>query len=126
MGKKPAGRPYDVQKVAVIAKGSDVQVREFTVAPDEEVPWHFHTKTTDWCYCLEGVIIAETRERSRRDQVTASRLLPGQSCRIDAGTEHRITNGGDAVCRYLLVQSGKYDFNKVGAETANAGQGRAK
>ena len=114
--ENPAGRPYEVQKVSVIVKGADVQVRELTVAPGEEVPWHFHTKVTDWCYCLEGVMKAETRERSAPGVSSAQRLLPGQSCRIDPGTEHRITNGGDMVCRYLLVQGGQYDFNEV--ETA--------
>ena len=84
---KPAERSYEVQKVTVIAKGADVQVRELTVALGEEVPWHFHTNVTDWC-------------------------------RIDPGTEHRVTNGGDTVCRYLLVQSGQYDFNRI--ETTQA------
>lgn len=115
---KPAGRPYEVQKVAVIVKGADVQVRELTVAPGEEVPWHFHTKVTDWCYCLEGVIKAETRQP--RTEASALRLLPGQSCRIDPGTEHRLTNGGDTVCRYLLVQGGgQYDFNKIEAASTD-------
>ena len=118
--KTAQSQPYRVQKVLVIVKGTDVQVRELTVAPGEEVPWHFHTKVTDWCYCLEGVINAETRQPSVPGQASAQRLLPGQSCRIDPGTEHRITNGGDTVCRYLLVQSGEYDFNKIDSRTARA------
>jgi quercetin dioxygenase-like cupin family protein len=116
MAQGEDGKSYSVQRVALVAAGPDVQVREFTVAPREEIPWHFHTRVTDWCYCLEGAVRAETRQTPARDRVTARRLLPGQSCRIDPGTEHRLTNGGDTVCRYLLVQGGgEYDFNKIEA-----------
>lgn len=47
---KPAKPLYEVQKVSVIVEAADVQVRELTVAPGEEVPWHSHTQVTDWCY----------------------------------------------------------------------------
>lgn len=109
-----AQRPYEVENVALVVAGAGFQVREFTVAPGEEVPWHYHTEVTDWCYCLEGCVAAQTRNRSAPDAVTTLSLAPGQSCRIAAGTVHRLTNGGDVVCRYLLVQAGgQYDFNTV-------------
>ena len=116
-----AQRPYEVEKVALVVEGAGFQVREFTVAPGEEVPWHYHTEVTDWCYCLEGRVAAQTRNRSTPDAVTTLSLAPGQSCRIEAGTVHRLANDGDAVCRYLLVQAGgQYDFNKVDAVAARA------
>jgi len=118
---KPAKSLYEVQKVSVIVKAADVQVRELTVAPGEEVPWHSHTQVTDWCYCLEGVVSAETRHPSDHGRVSARRLFPGQSCRIDPGTEHRITNSGDKACRYLLVQHGQYDFNRIDAGPSGTG-----
>ena len=115
-----AQRRYEVQNVALVVAGAGFQVREFTVAPGEEVPWHYHTEMTDWCYCLEGVVAAHTRDGAEPATVTTARLTPGQSCRIDAGTVHQLANAGDTVCRYLLVQAGgRYDFNKVGA-TASA------
>lgn len=107
---KPA---YAVQSVATVVVGAGFQVREFTVAPGEEVPWHYHSEVTDWCYCLEGVVAAQIRDRPA-DKVSTRRLRPGQSCRIEAGTVHRLTSGSRTPCRYLLVQAGgKYDFNKV-------------
>lgn len=57
-------QPYRVQQVTLVAADGKVQVREFTVAPGAEVPWHYHSEVTDWCYCLEGVISAEIRDRS--------------------------------------------------------------
>jgi quercetin dioxygenase-like cupin family protein len=108
------GKPtYEVQNVTTIVAGLGFQVREFTVAPGEEVPWHYHSEVTDWCYCLEGVVAAQIRDHAP-GEIKLQRLKPGQSCRIEAGTVHRLTSGGESICRYLLVQAGgKYDFNKV-------------
>lgn len=116
-----AQRPYEVENVALVVAGAGFQVREFTVAPGEEVPWHYHTEVTDWCYCLEGSVAAQTRNRSAPDAVTTLSLAPGQSCRIEKGTVHRLANGSDKVCRYLLVQAGgQYDFNRIDVSgTAN-------
>ena len=116
------GKPaYEVQKIMTVVAGAGYQVREFTVAPGEAVPWHYHTEVTDWCYCLEGVVAAETRRRAAPETVTALRLAPGHSCRIEPGTVHRLANGGGAVCRYLLVQAGgQYDFNQEDAAAAGA------
>lgn len=112
--KAPAQRNYQVQKVSIVVAGADIQVREFVVAPDEEIPWHYHTAVTDWCYCLEGKVQAEIREPGNADHISTLVLSPGESCRIEPGVMHRLTNGGTATCRYLLVQGGgKYDFNKV-------------
>lgn len=107
------GEPYSVQNINVVVASDDVQVREFTVAPGEEIPWHYHTRVTDWCYCLEGVVRAETRQ-TESAAISVQELGPGQSCRIDPGIIHRLTNGGDGTCRYLLVQGGgRYDFHKL-------------
>ena len=109
----PQPAPYAVQQVKLIVKGADVQVREFTVAPGEDIPWHYHTEITDWCYCLDGVVKAEKRN-SGDAGVSIVYLKTGESCRIDAGVVHRLSTGGEGVCRYLLVQAGgRYDFNKA-------------
>jgi quercetin dioxygenase-like cupin family protein len=113
-GEGNASQAYRVQKVSTVVAGTDVQVREFVVAPGENIPWHYHSEITDWCYCLEGVVAAETRGPGGHDEVSTLKLLPGQSCRTGPGIVHRLTNGGDILCRYLLVQGGgKYDFNTV-------------
>ena len=105
--------PYEVHQITLVASGADVQVREFEVAPGEEVPRHYHTAVTDWCYCLEGLVAAEI-EAAGSTQSRRLVLKPGESCRIDAGLVHRLANGGNGRCRYLLVQAGgQYDFNKV-------------
>lgn len=107
-----SGKPnYTVEKITTIVAGNGFQVRKFTVAPGKEVPWHYHSEVTDWCYCLEGMVL-----RNGAGEIKQVRLAPGQSCRIEAGNAHRSASGGGTVCRYLLVQAGgKYDFNKVEA-----------
>lgn len=106
--KAPSKQYYEVQKVKTVVAGANIQVREFTVAPNEEIPWHAHSEVTDWCYCLEGMVRAETRVP---DGVSTRMLAPGESCSIEPGIVHRLTSGGPGLCRYLLVQGGgRYDF----------------
>ena len=45
-----------VKAIEPVAIGSDVQARVFTLAPGEEIPWHFHSAVTDWYFVLEGTL----------------------------------------------------------------------
>ncbi|MFA7665900.1 MAG: cupin domain-containing protein [Burkholderiaceae bacterium] len=105
-----AGPNYSVEAIIEIAKSTDLWVREFTVAGGEEVPWHRHTEVQDHCYGLEGIVRVQVADTERNWEVE---LQPGQSCVLPAGTRHRLTCARGAQARYLLVQVGKYDFNKV-------------
>lgn len=40
-------QPYKVHRIHVVAKGADVLVREYTLDPDEFIPWHHHTSAAD-------------------------------------------------------------------------------
>jgi len=92
-----------------IAKGSDVGVQERTLAPGEEVPWHFHTLITDTTYCLAGTVQIELLGPSEKIL-----LGPGESHAIATNRPHRISPHGDQHCRFLLVQGvGKYDRHPV-------------
>ena len=90
-----------------VVKTADVQVRLFTLAPGETIPWHFHSDSSDHYFVLEGLLSISTREP------TSTRTLSiGQTYRITPGTRHLIANGGDKDCRFLLVQGvGTYDWN---------------
>jgi quercetin dioxygenase-like cupin family protein len=107
---------YSINRVTVIAKSSDVQVREMEVGGDQEVPWHFHTAMRDHCYCLQGKIAVETLGADRKPN-TPVVLGIGERCVIDAGTPHRITCASPPLATYLLVQDGgRYDFNLLKSE----------
>ena len=105
-----AGSNYSVESIIEIAKSADLWVREFTVAGGEEVPWHRHSEVQDHCYGLAGVVRVQVADEHGIREIE---LYPGQSCVLPAGTRHRLTCARGAQARYLLVQAGKYDFNKV-------------
>lgn len=104
---------YQVTNVLEIARSVDLWVREFTVIAGEEVPWHRHTQVNDRCYGLDGVVLVESVDM--QDQFTRLLLRPGQACDLPAGTRHRLSCADGDSARYLLVQQGPYDFNKVPA-----------
>ena len=95
-----------------IAKGSDVGVQERTLAPGQEIPWHYHTAITDTTYCLEGIVQIEMLGPPAQVRLTA-----GESHAVPTNRPHRITAYGDQPCRFLLVQGvGTYDRHPVDPE----------
>lgn len=102
-GKVVAGAQ---RQLKVIAQTSDVRIAEYTLDPGDSHPWHRHSEVTDRIYCLEGLIGVDTREPARQ-----LRLKPGESCEVQVGTVHHVSNPGNSTGRYLLVQAlGKYDY----------------
>jgi quercetin dioxygenase-like cupin family protein len=100
-------------KVNWIAKGSDVGVQERTLAPGQEIPWHYHTVITDTTYCIEGSVQIEMLGPHERVV-----LGVGESHAVPTNRPHRITAYGDASCRFLLVQGvGPYDRHPVDPQT---------
>ena len=102
-------QPYKVRAIHVVAKGSDVLVREYTLDPGEVIPWHRHTEVADYYYGLEGVVVVETRDPAARHELAA-----GKAATVTPPTVHQVSNPGRQACRFLLVQGvGKYDFVKA-------------
>ena len=103
------GRGYTVKAIERVAIGSDVQARVFTLAPGEEIPWHFHSAVTDWYFVLEGTLSIETRAPADR-----RKLAVGKTYHIAPKTAHLISNRSESDTRFLLVQGvGPYDFLRV-------------
>lgn len=103
--------PYKVRSIQVVAKGTDVLVREYTLDPGEAIPWHRHTEISDYYYGLQGVVLVETREPAARHEIGV-----GQSATVTPPTVHHVSNPGTQPCRFLLIQGvGKYDFVSASA-----------
>lgn len=112
--------PQEQQNVATTAPGvtrnskvvvqtADVRVVEYVLEPGERNPWHSHSQVSDRFFCLEGRIGVNNRTLSEEFL-----LRPGQSCEISPKTVHHVSNAGDGISRYLLVQAlGKYDYIKT-------------
>lgn len=101
-------QPYKVRSIHVVAKGTDVLVREYALDPGEKIPWHRHSEVADHYYGLDGRVVIETRAPAARRELGA-----GQSATVTPSTAHQVSNQAAAPCRFLLVQGvGKYDFIK--------------
>ena len=100
-------------KINWSATGSDVRVQERSLAPGQEIPWHYHTVISDKTYCIEGTVQIEMLGPAERVLLTA-----GESHAVSTNRPHRITPHGDHPCRFLLVQGvGKYDRHAIDPET---------
>jgi quercetin dioxygenase-like cupin family protein len=110
MAEATAPPAYTVKSAETVADGSDLRARLFTLAPGEEIPWHFHSEITDRFFCLGGRLRIETRA-PRGDE----RLAVGATFSVPPKTAHRVSNDGDGGdCRFLVLQGvGTYDFHKI-------------
>ncbi len=101
---------YTVKNIELVAEAKDLRAQLFTLAPGEEIPWHWHSHITDRFYCLFGTLRIETRAPRADERITV-----GGSYAVPPKTAHRASNGGDhGDCRFLLLQGvGAYDFNKI-------------
>ncbi|MGB6102459.1 MAG: cupin domain-containing protein [Pusillimonas sp.] len=102
---------YTVSSRKWIAKGADVYVKEFTLAQQEEVPWHSHLEVFDVFYCLEGRMRIERIDMFTNEREPDISLEVGDSAKVDVGTAHRPFNPGPGRCRFLIIQGvGNYDY----------------
>ena len=100
---------YQVKNVEPVAVGTDIQVRVFTLAGGEAIPWHYHSESTDHYFVLQGELTIETRDPDHHHRLTV-----GERHKIAPGTAHRISNESAAECQFLLIQGvGKYDWQKA-------------
>lgn len=110
-GKEVEHSSFSVSSRKIVALGSDVQVKEFTLGPGEEVPWHHHSQMFDIFYCLEGHLDIDLAEVELGHRPAGLSLKVGESAKVEAGTAHRPHNSGPGICRFLLIQGvGKYDY----------------
>jgi quercetin dioxygenase-like cupin family protein len=104
------GAGYTVKSIEPVAVGSDVQVRLFTLAPGETIPWHFHRSVTDWYFVLQGTLSIDTRAPADHQL-----LATGGTYRVPPKTAHLVSNRSNSDTPFLLVQGvGAYDFLRVG------------
>lgn len=101
---------YAVKSIEMVADDGKLRARLYVLAVGDIIPWHFHSEVTDWYFCLGGTLRIELRAPDADERITA-----GGCHSISPGTAHRISNGGDGDCRFLLLQGvGAYDFNRIG------------
>ena len=101
---------YQVKRVEPVMVGTDMQARLFTLAPGDEIPWHYHSECADFYFVFEGALTVMRRKLKREKIVRV-----GKHYRIAPRTPHHISNRSAADCRFLLLQGvGKCDWIKTG------------
>ena len=102
---------YSAKGSELVMSGSDVRARVMTLAPEQSIPWHYHSEVTDHYFVLKGALTIETQN----PDVTQT-LAVGERHQLDPGTRHLLSNRGSADCQFLLLQGvGRYDWIKAGA-----------
>jgi mannose-6-phosphate isomerase-like protein (cupin superfamily) len=110
----PNGHKISSRKI--VAKGTDLYVKELTLAVGEEVPMHTHSKVFDIFYCLEGTFSIELFDPRTKRPLPELKLKVGDSAKVDVGIAHRPFNTGSSPCRFLTVQGfGEYDYVRFSA-----------
>jgi quercetin dioxygenase-like cupin family protein len=105
-GLKDASHLYDVERRALHAERPGFRITELQIGPRQQVPWHYHTRTQDTVYVLEGRLRVFLRDP--KEEV---RLGPGEIYTIRAGRPHLVANGGEASATFLVLQGiGEYDY----------------
>jgi quercetin dioxygenase-like cupin family protein len=97
---------YTVEASEVVVAGHDTQARLMTLAPEQTIPWHYHSEITDHYFVLKGTLTIETRNPNATYTLAAGarhKLLPK--------TAHLLSNRGAMDCQFLLLQGvGRYDW----------------
>lgn len=103
---KDASHLYEVERRAYHAARPGFRITELTIGPTQQVPWHYHTRTQDTFYVLEGGLRVYLRDP--KEEV---RLGPGQTYTVCAGRPHLVVNGAQGSATFLVLQGiGEYDF----------------
>jgi quercetin dioxygenase-like cupin family protein len=66
---------YEVKNVESVAVSNDVQVRVFTLAHGDVIPWHYHRESTDHYFVLRGALTIETRDPDNRCRAPCRRKI---------------------------------------------------
>jgi len=101
---------YSIERREMLAETPELRMVVLTLAPGQEVSWHWHSNVTDTFFCMEGPMVVETRAPTARFE-----LGPGGTCAVPARRAHRVGGKDGGRCKFALLQGiGTYDYNSVG------------
>lgn len=104
-----ASHLYQVERRARHAERPGFRITELQIGPRQQVPWHYHTRTQDTFYVLEGRVRLVLRGPD--EEVV---LEPGQTYTVPPRRPHLVTNGGAGSATFLVLQGlGEYDYVPV-------------
>ncbi len=97
---------YDVEHRAYHLERPGFRITELSLSATQSVPWHLHSNVGDTFYVLKG------KMRLYLQQPKQNLLLQaGESFCVEAKRPHLVTNDGDALLSFLVLQGvGEYDY----------------
>jgi len=100
---------YRIEKRETLARTDELRLVVLTLAPGEEVPWHWHNNVKDVVLCMEGPMVVETRAPRERFE-----LAHGDTCTVPAKRAHRVSGKDGGRCKFAILQGvGEFDYNPV-------------
>ena len=103
---EPKEEKGGIENVETILETPIVRVQILTLASGQEIPWHYHTLSTDTIVCLDGPMVMKTQ-----DDPEGKELQVGETLTVPPETPHQSAGKDGGSCRFLVVQGvGKYDF----------------
>jgi mannose-6-phosphate isomerase-like protein (cupin superfamily) len=103
---KDASHLYETEHRETHAAREGFRINELTISPSQKVPWHYHTKTKDIFFVLEGEITIYLREPKEMKC-----LLPGEIFEVGPKRPHLVANSGTESATFLVLQGiGEYDY----------------
>jgi mannose-6-phosphate isomerase-like protein (cupin superfamily) len=103
---KDASGLYQVERRTYHAERPGFRIGELRLSPEQQVPWHLHSRIQDTFYVIEGRI-----RLSLRDPEEEVLLGPGETYCVRAGRPHLVANGGQSSATFLVLQGiGEYDY----------------
>jgi len=106
VGTRPWEDKFDIIHTEIVVETQDLRAVRLTLAPGEEVPWHYHTDIEDRFICLKGAIEVETRDPDEKHL-----LRPGQEAMVAIQVPHIVRNAYTGASKFMVIQGvGPYDY----------------
>ncbi len=103
---RDASHLYEVERRVRHLERPGFRITEFQLGPAQRIPWHYHTRTGDTFYVVEGCL-----RLVLRDPAEEVLLGPGASYAVPPRRPHLVLNGGDRSAVFVLLQGvGEYDY----------------
>lgn len=111
VGEEAPSKIYQVSGRTWVARSPTLTVMEFTLAPGEEVPLHYHSDCYDIFYCIEGRMNVECVDPATGEKFEETVLGTGDSAKVETGIAHRPYNPYQEQARFVIIQGfGHKDF----------------
>ncbi len=103
---KDASGLYEVEHRTTHAARDGFRINELTISTTQKVPWHYHNKTKDIFFVLEGEITVYLRKPKEMKNIQ-----PGEIFEVGPKRPHLVVNSGTNSATFLILQGiGEYDY----------------